>query len=148
MVINPPFDFVDSPLSNYDFETSCEEIKGVQNEIEAYVLNESRSQLKKILDQPRFYEHHESYCQAFASESERQKGLMTRVKETQPANLAMEEGLSPAEKKAQAKLNRMLRKSLKAVKEEDYPLALELLMEAALNDDRFSQNFYFSEKTW
>ena len=53
---------VDTPLSNYDFEMSCQEIKDVKKDLEAYVLNESRAQLKKILDYPRFYEHFESYC--------------------------------------------------------------------------------------
>jgi len=55
---------------------------------------------------------------------------------------------STAREQAQAKLNRRLRKCLTALKEEDYSLMLELLMEAALNDDRFDKDFYFSEKTW
>jgi len=94
--------------SSYDFETSCEEIKGIHGDIENYILRESRAQLKKILDQPRFYEHHQSYCQAFSSEEEREKGLLTRIMEKDPALLAMDGSESMDKENEQANLNKRL----------------------------------------
>ena len=71
-------------VTNYDFETSANDILTVQDAVQGFVLEEASSQLRKTIDEPRFSQNQKAFLSAFLPESEKEKGLLTRIAESDP----------------------------------------------------------------
>ena len=67
--------------ASYSFEESHDDISQILDKMEGYILYQSRRELDQILSQPRFHEHRAAYLASFKGGEDREKGILTQMKE-------------------------------------------------------------------